>query len=77
MADLEKKVSIEVSEEIAYVMQRMLVDEINNQHKWAKEDKRNGRPQNEIDGRFELCEKLKEVQDQLYDKGFPKFHYYN
>ena len=67
-------VQIEVSELLASIIQRLLVDEINNQEQWMIEDLKNERPD---ETRLRIINEAKDLQNQLENKGIKKFRYYN
>lgn len=69
-----KTVKIEVSETLAYILQRMIVDEINNQETWFREDTKSGNPHAKV--RLKLIADLEEDREYLDKQGYPIFHYY-
>ena len=69
-----KTVKIEVSETLAYMLQRMIVDEINNQEKWFNEDSKSGNPHAKV--RIKLIADLEEDRENLSKQGYEIFDYY-
>ena len=68
---------IKVSELLANIIQRMIVDEINNQTEWLNQDlKRYGVNCPSIQKRKELIKQLEEDRKNLQSQGYPLFEYY-
>jgi len=67
----EKKIIIEVPPLLASCLQRMLVDEIENQQNWAAEElKEYGRTNAEM--RQKIINQCEDLRNQLADKGVSK-----
>ena len=63
---------IEISDLMASCLQRMLVDEIDNQRKWKLEDERRfGKDNNMSETRENIIKECKDVQEQLRKQGYP------
>ena len=67
------KVIIELTPLMASVMQRMLVEEIENQERWAfEEEKEFGRTDHKL--RENIIEECEQVRTQLEEKGVQKYY---
>lgn len=65
---------IVITQLTADVMQRMLVNEINNQKEWLKKDVATGN-QYVAETRNQIIKELEMLRNQLEYKGIPKFRY--
>ena len=67
------KVIIELTPLMASVMQRMLVEEIENQERWAfEEEKEFGRTDHKL--RENIIEECEQVRTQLEEKGVHRYY---
>ena len=64
-------VELHISDLMAFCLQRMLVDEIDNQESWIKEDEEFGFP-NVVEMRKEVIKDCEKTIQQLVEKGFAK-----
>lgn len=65
-----KTINVNISPLLASCLQRMLVEEINNQRKWAREDKSVGVDNAEL--RDEIIKECGELQEDLKEQGIAK-----
>lgn len=65
-----KKINIEVSELVAIVMQRMIVEEIEKQEEWSHDDN------NQMaKTRFKIIAELEELKNELEKEGIHKYQH--
>lgn len=68
-----EKVSIELTPLMAKVLQRMLVEEIENQEKWmVEEEEKFGRT--DTSTRERIINECEQVRTQLKEKGFERYY---
>ena len=65
-----KKIKLEISELVASCLQRMIVDEIENQKWWKSEEEQYG---NNVDFRDEIIKEMKQLADDLEKQGIQKY----
>lgn len=63
------KIKLEVSRLVARCLQRMIVDEIENQEWWKSEDEQYG---NNVDFRDEIIKEMKQLANDLEKQGINK-----
>lgn len=63
------KIKLEVSRLVARCLQRMIVDEIENQEWWKSEDEHYG---NNVDFRDEIIKEMKQLANDLEKQGINK-----
>ena len=68
----DKKITIDLSPLMAGVIQRLLVDEINNQNRWMEEEMEEFGTTN-ADTRKKIIFQCEELRSQLADKGIKKY----
>ena len=72
MEEKKIKITIEVSPLLANCLQRMLVEEMENQERWSFEEERDyGKTDHKL--RERIIENCEEVREQLANQGFPKY----
>lgn len=65
---------VEISDTLAYILQRMIVDEINNQYQWIEDDKKMfGEYKTHEKVRLNIIEDLEEDRKNLSQQGLPIF----
>ena len=70
---MEEKVNIELTPLMANVLQRMLVEEIENQEKWIVEEEQEfGTTDHKT--RESIIEQCDQVRNQLEEKGFKRYY---
>lgn len=67
----EKTIQVAISPLLASCLQRMLVDEIDNQNKWKEDDRRNGLLSH-LNIRPTIIKECKELIDDLEKQGIAK-----
>ena len=65
-----KKIKLEISELVASCLQRMIVDEIENQKWWKSEEEQYG---NNVDFRDEIIKEMNKLADDLEKQGIQKY----
>ena len=71
---MENKITIELSPLMAQVLQRMLVEEIENKERWAfEEEKEFGVNEERTKVRENIINECEEVRTQIEQKGFTKY----
>ena len=68
----EKTIQVAITPLLATCLQRLLVDEIDNQNKWKKEDSTRGIDENYLKLREEIINECNDLQEQLAKQGIHK-----
>ena len=67
---MEKTIKVEITPMLASCLQRMLVDEIENQEQWLVDDEEMGISHSKI--REEIIDQCEELREQLTQQGVAK-----
>lgn len=68
---------VEISDTLAYILQRMIKDEIINQELWIEQEEHKfGKDNRHRETRLNIIKALEEDRENLSQQGYPPFEYY-